>query len=513
MEFSASYSLLPGISISGFLRLVKGEIGEWKKGVEHRQMRGYDGTMAFGLRNFMDGSRGVFGMECVTKETDRKFYRKFFAIYVVLVLQNVVTLSVNLADNMMLGAYSEISLSGVAAVNQIQFVYQQLLGALGDGLVILCSQYWGGRRIGPMKKIAATAMHTGLLIAVLLFGMVTLFPFQAMKIFTNDEMIIGEGMKYLSIIRFTYLFFAVTQILLATLRSVEIVKIAFGLSVMTFFVNCGINFVLIYGRFGAPEMGAAGAAIGTLAARILECGVLITFLVKKEKHLRLKLQDYLQFDKTLFGDYFRLTTPMVFIQGLWGVNTALQTVILGHMTAAAIAANSVASNIFLMVKSMAVGAAAAASVMIGNTIGSGDIGLVKRYSKMMQKLFLAIGVCSGVILFLIRIPILGLYNLTPETKDMANTFLLILSVVIVGMSYQMPTNGGIIKGGGNIMFVVKMDLISIWLIVIPLSFFMAFVVKASPAVVVCCLNADQIFKCIPAYLKANYGNWIRKLTR
>ena len=77
----------------------------------------------------------------------------------------------------------------------------------------------------------------------------------------------------------------------------------------------------------------------------------------------------------------------------------------------------------------------------------------------------------------------------------------------------MPTNNGIIRGGGNAMFVVKMDLISIWLIVIPLSFFMAFVMKASPAVVVCCLNADQIFKCIPAFLESHYGNWIRKLTR
>ena len=91
--------------------------------------------------------------------------------------------------------------------------------------------------------------------------------------------------------------------------------------------------------------------------------------------------------------------------------------------------------------------------------------------------------------------------------------LIILSVVCVGMSYQMPTNNGIIRGGGNAMFVVKMDLVSIWMIVIPLSFAMAFVVKASPAVVVCCLNADQIFKCVPAFLESHYGNWIRKLTR
>jgi len=204
---------------------------------------------------------------------------------------------------------------------------------------------------------------------------------------------------------------------------------------------------------------------------------------------------------------------MLLVQGLWGVNTALQTVILGHMTAAAIAANSVASTIFLMVKSMAVGAASTASVIIGKTIGTGDIDLVKHYAKLMQRLFLIIGVVSGLVLFVIRVPLLRIYDLTPATKDMANTFLIILSIVIVGMSYQMPTNNGIIRGGGNAMFVVKMDLISIWGIVIPLSFIMAFVVKASPAVVVCCLNADQIFKCVPAFLESHYGNWIRKLTR
>ncbi|WP_417297923.1 MATE family efflux transporter, partial [Eisenbergiella porci] len=433
--------------------------------------------------------------------------------YVALVLQNVVTLSVNLADNMMLGSYSETALSGVAAVNQIQFIYQQLLMALGDGLVIFCSQYWGKRQTEPMKKISATAMHAGLLIAILLFALVSIFPRQAVGIFTTEESIIREGVSYLSIIRFTYLFFAVTQILLATLRSVEVVKIAFYLSVMTFFVNCGINYVLIYGHFGAPEMGAAGAAIGTLAARMTELVVLIIYIIKKEKQLHLSIRSYLQHDRVLSGDYFRVTAPMLVVQGLWGVNTALQTVILGHMTAAAIAANSVASTIFMMVKSMAVGAASTASIIIGNTIGTGDIALVKKYSGRLQRIFVVIGLVSGLLLFLIRVPILQLYDLSASTKEMANTFLIILSVVVIGMSYQMPTNNGIIRGGGNAMFVVKMDLISIWGIVIPLSFVMAFVVKASPAVVVCCLNADQIFKCIPAFLESHYGNWIRKLTR
>lgn len=443
----------------------------------------------------------------------KQFYRRFFSMYIVLVLQNVVTLSVNLADNMMLGGYCEIALSGVAAVNQIQFIYQQILMALGDGIVILGSQYWGKRQIEPMKKIGAGAMRAALCVCLLLFLLVTIFPARILGLFTTEQAIIEEGMGYLNIVRFTYLFFAVTQILLAMLRSVEIVKIAFFLSVQSFFVNCGINYLLIYGKFGAPELGSTGAAIGTLTARILECGVLIGFIVFKETRLRLRLRDFFRTDRVLIGDYLKLTSPMVVVQGLWGLNTAMQTVILGHMTAAAIAANSVASTLFMMVKSAAVGAAATASVMIGKAVGGGDQEEVKRYAKALQRIFLVIGVVSGAVLFVIRIPILNVYNLSEATREMTNTFLLILSVVCVGMSYQMPVNNGIIRGGGNAMFVVKLDLISIWLIVIPLSFFMAFVVKASPAVVVCCLNADQIFKCIPAFLEVRYGNWIRKLTR
>lgn len=444
---------------------------------------------------------------------DKAFYKNFFSIYVALVLQNVITLSVNLADNVMLGAYSEASLSGVAAVNQIQFVFQQLLMALGDGMVIFCSQYWGRKQTGPMKKISALAMQGGLLVAVVLFTLVSFLPQQVVGLFTTDTAIIGEGVRYLGIVRFTYLFFAVTVLLLATLRSVEVVRIALYLSVMTFFINCGINYVLIYGRFGAPELGVAGAAIGTLVARIVECAVLIIYIIRKERALNLRLADYLHFNKEYVKDYLKVTSPMLLVQGLWGLNTALQTVILGHMTSAAIAANSAASNLFLMVKSMAVGAASTASVIIGKTIGTGDMDLVRVYSKTLQKMFLMIGVVGGILLFFLRIPVLSLYDLSEGTREMANTFLMILSVVFVGMSYQMPTNNGIIRGGGSATFVMKMDLISIWGIVLPISFIMAFVVKASPIVVICCLNADQIFKCVPAFIKANYGNWAKKLTR
>ena len=442
----------------------------------------------------------------------KNFYRNFLKLCSMLVLQNVVTLSVNLADNIMLGAFSETALSGVTTVNQVQFVFQQLIMALGDGLVIFGSQYWGKKETKPVRKISAWAMCTGIFIALILFILASFFPRQLLGLFTTDQTIIEAGLSYLAIIRFTYFFFAVTQILLATLRCVEIAGIAFGLSVMTLIINCSINWILIYGHFGAPRMGAAGAAVGTLTARIAEICVLITYISKKQSWIGIRIQDYLQADWKFGRKYYKVVCPLLVIQGLWGVNTALQTAILGHMTAAAIAANSAASNLFLMVKSAAVGAASAASVTMGKTIGSGDLKLAKLYSKKLQKLFVFMGIICGVLLFFIRIPVLSLYQLSPETREMANTFLIILSVVMVGMSYQMPTNGGIIRGSGSIAYSMKVDLISTWAIVIPLSMFMAFVVKASPAIVVCCLNADQIFKCVPAFLKCNYGHWIKTMT-
>ena len=114
-----------------------------------------------------------------------------------------------------------------------QFVFQQLLMALGDGLVIFGSQYWGKKETEPVRKIGAWAMRTGFFIALVLFILASLFPTQLLGLFTTDQAIIEAGLSYLAIIRFTYFFFAVTQILLATLRCVEIAGVAFGLSVMT----------------------------------------------------------------------------------------------------------------------------------------------------------------------------------------------------------------------------------------------------------------------------------------
>ena len=448
---------------------------------------------------------------------NRQFYRDFFAMWIVLVLQNVITLSVNLADNMMLGAYSETALAGVAAVNQIQFVYQQLLIAFGEAAVILGTQYYGKQRLEPVRSLARGAMCCGIVLSAVLFLAASVIPRRLMLIFTTDEAIIAQGIEYLRIIRFTYLIFAVAQILLYTLRIVGTVRISLYLSVTALAVNCFWNYALIYGRFGMPSLGTTGAAAATLISRLVELGVLIGFLILREKKLRLHLRDYLapgcRMERSLAWDYARVMLPMMAVNALWGLNNAAQNAILGHMTARAIAANSAASTLFLLVKSMAQGSAATASFYTGKTIGEGNSDRLKLYARTWQILFLGIGILSGIALYFLRIPVLSVYALEPETRQMADSFLLILSVIIVTMSYQMPVNAGIIRGGGDIRYAVTLDLVSIWCIVIPISWAAAFVLHASPAAVVWCLNADQIFKSVPAFIKCNFGHWAKRLTR
>lgn len=444
---------------------------------------------------------------------DRKFYQTFFSIAVMVILQNVVSLGVNMLDNIMLGRYGEAALSGVTAANQIQFIYQQLLIGIGDGIVILSSQYWGRKQIKPIKKISSIGMRFMLGICLLLFLLASFFPEGMIGLFTNDREIIAEGAKYVSVIRFTYLFFGITNILLSTLRSIQIVKIAFYLSLSTLAINGCLNWIFIYGHLGFPRMGATGAALGTLVARMAELLWLILYLAKKEKILYLKFRDYLTVDRSLVKDYFRLCAPIILIQSLWGVNTALQTAVLGHLSRSVIVANSMASNLFLLVKSVAIGASSTASVIIGKAIGEGNKKALCQYARTFQVMFLCMGAICAVILFLLTEPVLSLYNFTEQSEYYARAFLHILCIVMVGMSYQMPVNSGIIKGGGDTKYAMILDLISIWCIVIPVSFIVAFVLDASPIIVVCCLNMDQIFKCIPAFIKVNFGHWARALTR
>ncbi len=443
---------------------------------------------------------------------EKSFYKNFFSLCLVLVLNNVILLGVNLADNIMLGNYSEAALSGATACNQLQFVFQQLILGVGNTMVMMGSQHWGQKNTDAVKRLANGALICGLFIGGVLFLLATVMPRQLVMIFTDSEEFIAEGIKYLRIIKFTYPVFALTNILLPTLRAVESVRIGFAVSLFTLVTNISLNYILIFGKLGFSAMGSEGAAIATLISRVVELLVVVVYLAVIDRKLKWRLGDLRRFELPAFKLFVITCLPLVLCDGLFGVSTALQTAILGHMNDAAISANSVASTLFQLLKVAAVGCAGAAAVIVGRTIGEGKLEKTKEYAKTMQLIFVGVGLLTGITLFLLRTPIIAAYKISDEAKELANGFLTVLSVTAVGTAYQMPTNTGIVRGGGDAKYVLRMDIISIWGIVLPLSFLAAFVFRWHPVAVIACLNADQVFKSIPAVIKCNRFRWIKKLT-
>ena len=454
---------------------------------------------------------------------DRSFYKDFFSVWSVLVLYNIITLGVNLLDNVMVSAYSESAMAGVSAVNQVQFLFQQLMLGAGDAVVVLGSQYWGQKRTEPIKRFFVGALLLGGVLGLLFFTVSAITPAGVVSLFTEDPAIHAAGVEYLRVMKYSFLVFAMTNLLLAVLRSVETVRIGFWVSVSTLLVNGGLNYLLIEGHLGFPRMGVTGAAIATLAARVMELAIVLVYLLCLDKKLSWRLRDFFRMDKLLVKDYLKLVRPFLVTSLLFGGAVMLQTVILGHLEqtgtgGSTIAANSIASTLYQMLKVAIVGASSAAAVLIGKAIGSGKMDVIKSYAQTLQLMFVGIGVCTSTLLFLLRVPIVSLYaaispDISPETCRMALDFILVLCVTGFGTAYQMPVATGIIRGGGDAKFVLINDLISIWGIVIPVSLLAAFVFKLPPVVVIACLNADQVFKCGAACIKVNRYKWMKKLTR
>lgn len=446
---------------------------------------------------------------------EKSFYRAFFTLTLALALQNLLAFGVNLMDTVMLGRYSQEAMSGVSLCNQIQFLLQMLVGGAGEGAVVLGSQYWGKNKLEPIPHIIGVALRFGAALSALLTALVLLFPERLLGLLSNDGGVIAQGVAYFQIICFSYIIFTVTNILAASLRSVGVVKIGYAISFSTLCINVTLNYLLIYGNFGFPELGVRGAAVATLVSRCVELLIVVYYLKYREKRLNLTLKKLLFIDGSYFRDYNRVSAPVLVNQALWGVAQMVQTGILGHLGGDVTAANAIAVQVYQVLSVVAYGAASASGIVVGRTIGEGRRDALRPLVTTLQALFVVIGLVSGGAIFLARRPILAVFGgtLTETARGLAARFMAVIAVTTVGTSYQMACDNGIIRGGGDTGFSARMNLFSMWGIVVPFSAMAAFRWHSPPAVVFFLLKWDQLYKIIPVALRLHSWKWVRSVTR
>ena len=446
---------------------------------------------------------------------DKSFYRTFFSLALALALQNLLTHSVNMMDTLMLGRYSQQAMSGVSLCNQIQFLLQMLVVGAGEGAVVLGSQNWGKDRLEPIGHIIGAALRCAVLVAAALMALVLAFPGGILRLLSSDGAVIAQGMAYFRVICWSYILFAVTNVLVAGLRSIGAVRIGYVVSLSTLCINVSLNWLLIYGHMGFPELGVRGAAVATLVSRTVELAIVIYYIKFREKRLRLTVGKLLRPERLYAADYMRTCWPMLLNQGLWGVAQMVQTGILGHLGGDVTAANALAVQLFQVLSVTAYGSASAAAILVGKAVGAGEREGLRPLVRTLETLFLAIGVLSGAAIALAGRPLLAVMggSLTANARTLAGQFIAVIALCTVGTAYQMACDNGIIRGGGDTAFSAKMNLISMWLVLVPLAAAAAFWWRLPPVAVFFLLKWDQLYKIIPVAIRLHSWKWVRPLTR
>ena len=445
---------------------------------------------------------------------NKQFYKSVFFLVLPMALQNLINVGISSTDVIMLGRIGEKTLSGASLGSQVFFILSLFLFGITSGGAVLIAQYWGKGDLPTIQKIFGIEMKYALLVSFVFMTATFAFANPIMHIFTNDPEAAAEGVSYLHIVCFSYVLSAITMVYLNTMRSMEHVVIATLVYLCSLITNIAANYIFI---FTPLNMGIRGAAIGTFAARILELGIVLFYVWKKDTKVKLfdeKFRDGIigKGSGTVWKTFFKVCIPILTSGLLWAVSLPMQTALLGHLSADAIAANSVSSTFFQYLKVIVIAIAGASAVVIGKDIGSNDEEKVRCNGRTLSVLYLAIGLLLGTVLFLLRSPLLSMYRLTPQATLYADHFMIIMSVIMVGMSYQMPVGVGIIQGGGDTKFSMYLNLISVWCIVMPLSFLAAFYWKLPVELVVIAVQSDQIFKCLPKFLRFKSYKWIQKLT-
>lgn len=443
---------------------------------------------------------------------DRSFYRSLILLAVPISLQNLVTFAVNFADNVMIGSLGDDAISGVYVGGQLQSVVQMFVGGIEGAILILAAQYWGRKDRDSIRKVVSIGVKFALGVGLFTTLVAVLFPQWVIRIFTTEPGVIREGAAYVQIVGFTYLFFSVSQVMIAAMRSVETARIGLYISCMALVVNVCLNYVFIFGHLGFPAMGVRGAAVATLISRIMEMCVSIGYVFFVDKKLRFGWRDLLHTDGQLLRDFVRYGLPIIGGQVVWAVNSLANTKILGYYSAGVIAAASITGMLHNLVYVWMNGMSSAVGIITGKTVGAGQYEKMKEYSKTVQMIFLFVGLISGAAVFLFRDGFISLYNASPEAQEYSRQFINVISVTIIGTCYQAACLFGLVKSGGDISFVFKNDTIFVFLVVIPSSL-IAMWLGAPPWVVFACLKCDQILKCFVAILKINRYNWMKNLTR
>lgn len=442
---------------------------------------------------------------------DSTFLRKAVTIALPVAMQGMLNTIVNLVDTMMIGTLGETTIAAVGLANKVFFVFSLLVFGVVSGSGILAAQYWGNKDLKNIHKVLGLGVLIALAGSLCFVIPAEVNPQMVMRIFTASEGAISVGAAYLVIAAASYPFTAVSMTYVSMLRAVGQVKAPVIISSFTILINITLNYIFIFGHFGAPAMGAPGAAVATLTARVVECVAVLCVVYIGRTPIACRVSELFGYSKAFLHQFFSTSAPVIANEFIWGLGTTIYSLAYGRMGDSAVAAITIATTIQDIVLVLFQGLSAATAVILGHELGAGKLKQAEKYAKNFFILQFLVTMAAMALCYGIRWNIIGMYRITEAVAQDVNLCLMVFICYMPFRMFNYVNVVGVLRSGGDTRMCLFIDTSGVWFIGIPMAFFGGLYLRQPIYIVYAMITIEEVYKAVVGYCRYRQKKWLRNL--
>lgn len=444
---------------------------------------------------------------------EKAFYRHVGRLMLPLVLQTLLSISVDTLSTMMLGSISQMNMTAVTQANQITWIVRVIMLGFSSGTAVLAAQYWGVQDKKRLQTVLAVSLRFMLVFGLAMTALVMAFAPQLMRIYSNDAQVIALGGMYLRTAAMSYLPVGIINTMYAACRSVEKVRVILCNNIFSYAVNLALNYGFLFGAFGMPELGIEGIAIGAVVARVLEMALITLYMLLREDRIGFRLCYLARRDARMTRDYVKAGLPIVLHELIWSVGTSSGNMITGQLGASVVAGYDVMATFYSILSAIGEGYLNVVTILTGSAIGAGDRERVRKQSHSFILMGLGLGILAGVGTMVFRDSFIGIYQLDAQAAGYARVFFAIIALVCPFSFLEMTCMIGILRAGGDGKTGLYSDIIIMWLLCIPLAALAAFRLNWDPVAVVLIVKFTMVLEGSVGTIRVLRMRWIHNFVR
>ncbi|MBQ1398428.1 MAG: MATE family efflux transporter [Clostridia bacterium] len=439
------------------------------------------------------------------------FIQQVFKIALPVALQCMLQSSFSIVDQIMVGSLGSVSVAAVGIAGKLSTLYSVVIGAVVSVAGIILSQYLGANDNDEADR--GFSLHTLLSIGIgVVFMAVCLaFPVRLMGLYSADGNTVAVAAKYLRIIAFGFLPYAVSMMTSVRMRCMEKASLPLVCSIISSLLNTVLNYLLIFGKLGFPAMGANGAATATVISQGFNALLMVAAMKVIDRKRSISFRFMPRLTKMTRGSYLAILFPVLVIEFMWSLSENVYASVYGHIGTPECAAMTLTYPVQGLTVGALSGIAQAAGILIGKELGKGE----KHSAYQKSRRLLLYGLIGSFVIAALTVLAMGVYtdfyNVEEYVKSTARQILIAFVVVLPVKVLNMILGGGIVRSGGQTRTMMIIELLGTWGFGVPLALLGAYVWKLSIPLVYFILSMEECVRLLLTWIVFVRKNWMKKL--